>query len=95
MDPRSYRIPNTLDALPRLFLWDFDIAMVFLCGLGTGIALGQLMIFSLVGLAAAAVFSKVRSGRHPGFLIHALYWNMPGRMGFRRLPASCEREFIG
>jgi conjugal transfer pilus assembly protein TraL len=95
MDSRNFQVPNSLDAMPRLFLWDFDVAMVFLCGLGIGIALGQLLFFSLIGLAGAAAFSRVRSGRHPGFLVHSLYWHMPGRMGFRRLPASCEREFIG
>ncbi len=95
MDSRDLLIPKTLDAMPRVFLWDFDVAMIFLCGLGVGIVLGQLVVFSLLGLVAATAFSKARSGRHPGFMVHALYWHMPGRMGFKRLPPSCEREFIG
>lgn len=91
----NLRVPRSLDAPPRFFFWDFDVAIVFLLCLGFGIVTGFTMTFSVIGIFAAAGFSRLRSGQHPGYLIHLMYWYLPISVGFKRTPPSHERFFTG
>lgn len=95
MDDRKLLIPRTLDAPPRFFFWDFDIALVFLVLLGFGILSGQVLIGGLVGMIGAAIFQRAKSGEHPGYLLHLLYWHLPVGIALRRTPPSFERDFTG
>lgn len=95
MDDRALEIPRKLDEPPRAFFWDFDVVLVFLIGMGFGILSSQIIVCSVAGLLAAMAFSKAKSGRHPGYLMHLLYWHLPLNFGFKRTPPSYEREFLG
>jgi conjugal transfer pilus assembly protein TraL len=88
-------VPRTLDSPPRFFFWDLDVAMVFLLCLGIGIVAGFTMTFAIIGIFLASAFSRMRSGQHPGYLLHLMYWYLPISVGFKRTPPSYERYFIG
>jgi conjugal transfer pilus assembly protein TraL len=91
----NLQIPRSLDAPPRCFFWDFDVALVFLLCIGLGIVTGFTMSFAVAGIFAAAGFSRLRSGQHPGYLLHLMYWYLPVSVGFKRTPPSHERHFTG
>lgn len=95
MADMKYLVPRKLDEPPRVFFWDFDVALVFLVSLGTGILVGKILIPAVIGLIAAGMYSKAKSGQHPGYLMHSMYWHLPLNLGMRRTPPSYERDFVG
>lgn len=95
MSSTKFLVPRKLDEPPRAFFWDFDVALVFMVPLGFGIIAGKIMLPAICGFIAAAMYSKAKSGQHPGYLVHTMYWHLPLSLGFRRTPPSYEREFCG
>lgn len=91
----KYLIPHRLDDPPKFLWWDFDVALVAMGALVLGIACDQPVSSAVVGLLIASAYQKVKAGRHRGFGLHALYWHLPVRMGFKVTPPSAVREFIG
>ena len=51
--------------------------------------------FMFFGFFAAMGYQKLKAGRSRAFGIHAIYWYLPTRLGFRITPPSALREFIG
>lgn len=88
-------IPKNLDAMPRVFLWDMDVAMIFMVVLGLGIMMGAFFIPLVLALFLGHTYQKTKSGRQQGYSIHLLYWLSPMNIGNRRTPPSCVRSFIG
>ena len=76
-------VPRELDANAKIFIWDFDVATLFLTGIAIGVMVGSLLLGGVLGVVLAK-----------GFGIHTLYWYLPGKP-FRRLPPSYRREFMG
>ncbi|HXF45846.1 MAG TPA: type IV conjugative transfer system protein TraL [Burkholderiaceae bacterium] len=96
MDAKSieYAVPRLLDLPPKIMFWDADVAAAALIGIAVGVAVGYPFTCAILGLAAAAVLQRMRRGRHPGYMLHVLYWHLPVRM-FRRLCPSSKRLFCG
>ncbi len=94
LDRSQFLIPTRLDDPPKALFWDFDIAAVFVIGVSLGIMVGFLSLGFLVGIGGAYAWSRMRTGRHPGYAMHSLYWALPLRM-FRRTPPSSRRRFVG
>ena len=41
-------------------------------------------------------FGKAKSGEHPAFALHLLYWHLPAQIsGLKRTPPSHERDLLG
>lgn len=93
-DSRNFQIPRLLDEPPKFLFWDFDVALLFIVGLGLGIVMGLVLLGIALGLACAYGWSKVKRGRHPGYGLHCVYWHTPVRF-FRRTPPSARRHFVG
>jgi conjugal transfer pilus assembly protein TraL len=91
----KYKAPRTLDAMPKMFIWDFDVALTFITVMGLGISLGGFFIPMILAFIACAGLQKMKSGRHPGYMVHLLYWYSPTSIGNRRTPPSFARDFIG
>lgn len=87
-------VPRELDANAKIFIWDFDVAALFIFGIAMGVLVGSLAMGVVLGVALSKIWSKVRQGRAKGFGIHTLYWYLPGKP-FRRSPESFRRDFIG
>lgn len=93
-DWRRLLIPRRLDDPPKFLFWDLDVALVALLGLGFGVLGGQVLLGCVGGGIVAYAWSRTKSGRHRGYGLHVMYWNMPVRM-FRRTPPSARRDFVG
>lgn len=88
-------IPKNLDAQPKIFIWDFDVAMIFISMMALGILMGAFIAPLILAIIVCKFYQKVKSGRQPGYSIHLLYWISPVSIGNRRTPPSCARSFIG
>lgn len=87
-------VPRELDANAKIFIWDFDVAALFVFGFAIGIMVGNLIVGAILGVLFSKAWSKIRQGRAKGFGIHTLYWYLPGKP-FRRSPESFRRNFMG
>lgn len=86
--------PSKLDAPAKFFVWDADIGVVFGFGLFTGIiVLDSVPLGVILGFVGGLAWSKAKSGRHPAFHLHLIYWNTPWRL--RCTPPSYLREMVG
>ena len=48
------------------------------------------------GFLLAAAYSRAKSGKHPAYALHLLYWHMPAAVtGLKRTPPSYLREMMG
>lgn len=88
-------IPKNLDAQPKIFIWDMDVAMIFNVILGMGIVMGAFFIPLILAAIICSAYQKMKSGRQQGYSIHLLYWYSPMNLGNRRTPPSCARSFVG
>lgn len=88
-------VPKTLDNLTRFGLWDIYQAMLFLMIFGFGVVTHFLLTGLIVGLLVAWTYGRASSGQQRGFLVHLLYWHTPLGSGYKRLPPSDKRHFIG
>lgn len=92
----QYGIPRTLDSPPRVLWWDADQAILVSAFVVFGMAIGSMMIGVLLGGAMGYLYGRAKSGKHPMFAIHLMYWHLPGALlGFRRTPSSDHREYVG
>ncbi|GAB6071502.1 hypothetical protein JCM30760_26000 [Thiomicrorhabdus hydrogeniphila] len=88
-------IPKTLDNLARFGFWDIYQSMLFLLVFGFGIVMHFLLSGLILGALLAWGYGRMSSGRTRGFLIHLLYWFTPLGSGYKSLPPSDKRHFIG
>ena len=47
-------VPRELDANAKIFIWDFDVASLFVCGFAIGVMVGSL----LVGMICRVLYAK-------------------------------------
>lgn len=92
----DWRVPRHLDELPRLLFMDSNQAIVLLVVLAAGIALGYAFAGIALGVLAAWAFARLKSGRHPQFLLHLAYWHLPrGVAPMRSTPPAHNRIYLG
>ena len=92
----SLEIPRRLNDPPRMFWWDLDLALLVFSLTLLGIIAGYFVTGAALGLAAAGVYSMAKSGKHPAYALHLIYWYLPERVvKLKCTPASHLRELIG
>ena len=94
-DDIKYQIPRRLDEVPKFLFWDVDIAIVAIIGAYIGIWVGHFAYGLGFGIVMATIYSRTKSGHHPGFALHFMYWHLPSDNFFKRTPPSHIREFFG
>jgi len=96
MTDASFEIPRRLNDPPRMFWWDLDISLVVVAAALVGMVSGFFMSGCVVGVLLASAYSRMKSGKHPAFALHLLYWYLPAVvMGLKRTPPSYLREMAG
>ncbi|OQC18084.1 type IV conjugative transfer system protein TraL [Candidatus Skiveiella danica] len=96
MNDASLDIPRRLNDAPRMFWWEIDVALIFLGAVLAGLLAGFFMTGCALGVLLALSFAKAKSGEHPAFALHLLYWHLPSIIsGLRRTPPSYQRELMG
>lgn len=92
----SLEIPKRLNEPPRIFWWDLDVALLALSAALAGMISGYFLSGCAVGLLLASAYGRVKSGKHPAFALHLIYWYLPPTVtGLKRTPPSHLREMVG
>jgi conjugal transfer pilus assembly protein TraL len=92
----SLDIPRRLNDPPRLFWWDLDVALLVVGAALAGMITGYFLSGCTLGVLIAAAYARAKSGKHPAFALHLLYWSLPAVItGLRRTPPSYLREMAG
>ena len=92
----SMDIPRRLNDPPRIFWWDLDVALLVIAASLAGMLAGFFLSGCSAGFMLAAAYSRAKSGKHPAYALHLLYWNLPaGVTGLKRTPPSYLREMMG
>lgn len=89
-------IPRRLNDPPRMFWWELDLALLVFSLTLLGMVAGYFVTGTALGLLAAGVYSMAKSGKHPAYALHLIYWYLPERVvKLKRTPPSHLRELIG
>lgn len=92
----AFDIPRRLNDPPRLFWWDMDVALLVLATTLVGMVAGFFLTGCGLGMLLAMAYSRAKSGKHPAYALHLLYWTLPAPVtGLRRTPPSHLREMMG
>lgn len=95
MDEQDYWIPRNLDAGALFFVWDADVAILFMFWM----IMGALMNMFISGVVAAIFvtrgysYLKEEGGR--GLIVKLLYWFTPSDIWITKKLPSHIREYIG
>lgn len=92
MDQTS-RLPLSLDNPKKVFLWNVDETVITMLGLGASIFTKD-FFYLPISLFLAWKWGQFKSGKHPWFFIHALYWYLPVPENNPRIPDTHKREFL-
>ena len=96
MSDTSFAIPRRLNAPPRMFWWDLDVALLVLGAALAGMVTGFFLSGCALGVLLAAAYGRAKSGKHPAFALHLLYWHLPAAIsGLKRTPPSHLRQLVG
>ena len=96
MNDASLDIPRRLNDAPRMLWWEIDVALIFLGAVLAGMLAGFFMTGFALGVLLAWSFGKAKSGEHPAFAMHLLYWHLPAQVsGLKRTPPSHQRQLLG
>ena len=96
MNDASLEIPRRLNDAPRMFWWDIDVALLFIAAGLAGMVAGFFMSGCIIGMLLAWAYGRAKSGEHPAFALHLIYWHLPGFItGLKRTPRSHQRDLIG
>ena len=89
-------IPRRLNDPPRMFWWDLDVSLLVLAFALVGMISGFFLSGCVAGALIAAAYGRAKSGKHPAFALHLLYWHLPAAVtGLKRTPPSWLREMAG
>jgi conjugal transfer pilus assembly protein TraL len=92
----TIEIPRRLNDPPRVFWWDLDLALLVMAAALAGMIAGFFLSGCAIGVLIATAYGRAKSGKHPAFALHLLYWYMPAAItGLKRTPPSYRREMIG
>lgn len=90
-------IPRTLDQQEKFFLWEADQFIVAVLIVGVGMSIGMMLTGLFGGGMAAYLYGKLKSGKHPKFASHLMYWWLPNFISSKKQitpPSDC-RYFLG
>jgi conjugal transfer pilus assembly protein TraL len=92
----SMEIARRLNDPPRVFWWDLDVALLVIAASLAGMLAGFFLSGCAAGVLLAAAYSRAKSGKHPAYALHLVYWNLPaGVTGLQRTPPSYLRQMMG
>jgi len=92
----SLDIPRRLNDPPRMFWWDLDVALLVMGTALAGMLTGFFFSGCALGVLIAAAYTRAKSGKHPAYALHLIYWTLPAVItSLKRTPPSYQREMTG
>lgn len=92
----DYWIPRTLDAPALFFIWEADLAVIFIVWSILGAIMGGLgLIFGvLIGSICARGYAKLKEEGGKGLILKILFWFVPSGWASKDNPSHI-REHVG
>jgi len=90
-------IPRTLDHQEKFFFWEADQFILAVLIIGIGVSLGMMLTGIIGGGLVAYAYGRLKSGKHPKFASHLMYWWLPSTISSRTQitpPSDC-RYYLG
>lgn len=96
MHDAASNIPRRLNDPPRMFWWELDLALLVLASTLLGMVAGYFMSGVAAGVLTAWVYGRMKSGKHPAYALHLIYWYLPDAVvKLKCTPPSHLRELVG
>lgn len=96
MHDAAFSIPRRLNDPPRMFWWDLDLALLVLASTLLGMVAGYFVSGVAGGVLTACVYGRMKSGKHPAYALHLIYWYLPDAVvKLKSTPPSHFRELVG
>ena len=96
MTEAALEIPRRLNDPPRMVLGDLDVSLLVLAAGLAGMISGFFITGCALGVLLASAYGRAKTGKHPAFALHLLYWHVPAAItGIQRTPLSHLREMVG
>ncbi len=96
MNELAFEIPRRLNDPPRVFWWDLDVSLLISAAALAGMITGFFTSGLVLGLLLAALYADAKSGKHPAYALHLIYWHLPAAVtALKRTPPSFLREMAG
>lgn len=96
MHETAFSIPRRLNDPPRMFWWDLDLALLVLAPTILGMVAGYFLSGVAAGVLTAWAYGRMKSGKHPAYALHLLYWYLPEAVvKLKCTPPSHFRELVG
>ena len=79
-----------------MFWWDLDVSLLVMAAALAGMISGFFLSGCALGVLLATAYGRAKSGKHPAYALHILYWHLPSAVtGLTRTPPSYLREMLG
>ncbi|RPD86119.1 type IV conjugative transfer system protein TraL [Neisseria weixii] len=88
------RVPVSIDDPKKAFIWDLDVFLIFMSGIGIGIISRHFILSIALFSFLAWRWGKLKSGKHQWYFLHILYWYLPIQEKNKRIPDTHQREFL-
>ena len=96
MNDTSTAIPRRLDDPPRMFWWDLDQSLIVMAMMIVGLMCGLFFCGRLIGLVFGHLYGRTKSGKHPAYALHLMYWYLPASVSaLKNTPPSYLRQMQG
>jgi conjugal transfer pilus assembly protein TraL len=95
MGEEDFWIPRKLDASPLFFIWEADIAMVYVVWILLGGVLNMILLGIFFALVFGRGYARLKEEGGKGLIIKLLYWYTPSEMWIAKSLPSHLREFVG
>jgi conjugal transfer pilus assembly protein TraL len=96
MSDTALEIPRRLNDPPRMFWWDLDLSLLVLACMLAGMIAGFFLSGCVIGIVVGTAYSRAKSGKHPAFALHLIYWYLPAAItALKSTPPSYLREMVG
>jgi conjugal transfer pilus assembly protein TraL len=91
----DFWIPRNLDAPPLLFIWEADVAFVYIFWFLLGGILNMVFLGIFFGVIMGKTFARLKEDGGSGLILKLIYWYTPSDILICKSHPSYNREFIG
>ena len=91
----NYWIPRNLDAPPLFFMWEVDIAAIWIIWLVIGGVMNMLILGAACAIIFGRIYGRIKEEGGKGLIAKLMYWYTPSELWLSKQYPSHVREYIG
>jgi conjugal transfer pilus assembly protein TraL len=91
----DFWIPRNLDASPLFFIWELDIAMVYVVCFTLGAVLNMFLLGTFFAVVLGRGYARLKEEGGKGLIMKVLYWYTPSEYWLSKYLPSHVRAYFG